>query len=89
MDTMSFIQTSLIGGAATTAIVQFLKSRIIPLQFDKYPRLTAIITSLPVTLVTAQQSNITLSGDKEVVVALVISVIASATVIYNNLLNKS
>lgn len=89
MEAMSFIQSSLIGGAATTAIVQFLKSSIIPIQFEKYPRITAIATSLPVTLMSAYQAHISLTNNIQNIIALMIGTIATATVIYNNLLNKS
>lgn len=55
MQVIDFIQVILVGGVATTIAVQFLKSNFIPVQFSKYPRLTAFGVSLLATGVAVWQ----------------------------------
>lgn len=55
MQVIDFIQVILVGGIATTIAVQFLKSNFIPVQFEKYPRLTAFGVSLLATAVAVWQ----------------------------------
>lgn len=55
MEVVEFIQTILVGGVATTLAVQFLKSNFIPVQFEKYPRLTAFGAALVATGVAVWQ----------------------------------
>lgn len=56
MEVVEFLQTVLVGGVATTLAVQFLKSNLIPVQFQKYPRLTAFGASVIATLVAVWQN---------------------------------
>jgi len=55
MQVIDFIQVILVGGVATTIAVQFLKSNFIPVQFEKYPRLTAFGVSVLATVVAVWQ----------------------------------
>lgn len=55
MQVIEFLQVILVGGMATTLAVQFLKSNFIPVQFQKYPRLTAFGVSVLATGVAVWQ----------------------------------
>jgi len=55
MQVIEFLQVILVGGVTTTLAVQFLKSNFIPVQFEKYPRLTAFGVSVLATVVAVWQ----------------------------------
>lgn len=55
MQVIEFLQVILVGGVTTTLAVQFLKSNFIPVQFQKYPRLTAFGVSVLATVIAIWQ----------------------------------
>lgn len=46
MDLQTFIQSAVVGGGATSLATELLKSKYIPVQAQKYPRITAAIVSV-------------------------------------------
>lgn len=93
MEVVEFIQTILVGGLATTLAVQFLKSNLIPMRFQDYPRLSALGVAIVATLVTIWRECESLVGGCEALVnqpvdyvAAVIGVFLVATVAYNNVM---
>lgn len=93
MQVIEFIQTILVGGVATTLAVQFLKSNIVPLQFQKYPRLTAFGVSVVATGVAIwQKCQDVVAGCQTLVqqpldyAAAVAGIFLIAVVAYNNIL---
>lgn len=90
---INFIQVLLVGGFATTIAVQFLKSNFIPVQFQKYPRLTAFGVSILATVVAVwQQCQNVVAGCQTLLqqpldyVAATIGIFLVAIVTYNALL---
>lgn len=93
MEVVEFLQTILVGGFATTLAVQFLKSNLIPVRFQQYPRLTALGASIVATLVAVwQQCETVVEGCQALVqqpadyVAAVAGIFLIAVVAYNNVL---
>lgn len=90
----SLVVGGLVGGATVTALIQFMKSNFIPLQFaNKYPRTTTVITSIfaAIALTYAQcqagaQVCIELVKTPLGIVAGAIAVLIVAVIIYNNML---
>lgn len=93
MNVVDFLQTILVGGVATTLAVQFLKSHLIPVQFERYPRLTAFAVSVLATGVAVwQKCEDVVAGCQSLVqqpldyAAAVLGVFLIAVVTYNNVL---
>lgn len=93
MEVVEFIQTILVGGVATTLAVQFLKSNFIPVQFEKYPRLTAFAVSIVATIVAVwQKCQDVVAGCQTLLqqpldyAAAVAGIFLIAVVAYNNVL---
>lgn len=55
MGMVELIQTILVGGVATTLAVQFLKSKVIPVEFQRFPRLSALGVSVVAAVIAAYQ----------------------------------
>jgi hypothetical protein len=55
------VQYILLGGGATLVGTQILKSKYIPIQFEKYPRTTAAVVSLIAAVVTIYQAHIAIN----------------------------
>jgi len=92
---INFIQVILVGGFATTLAVQFLKSNFIPIQFQKYPRLTAFGVSILATAVAVwQQCQNIVAGCQTLVqqpldyAAAVAGIFLIAVVTYNAVLRE-
>lgn len=62
LDTATLAQVGgvLVGGGATILATQFLKSKYIPVQFEKYPRWTAGVISLVAAIITEWHAGIRL-----------------------------
>ncbi len=93
MDVVNFLQAILVGGVATTLAVQLLKSNFIPVQFQAYPRLTALGVSIVATAVTIwQQCQTVVAGCQAFLqqpvdyIAAVAGVFLIAVVTYNAVL---
>lgn len=55
MGIVELVQTILVGGVATTFAVQILKSKMVPVAFQNYPRLSAFGASIIASSVAAYQ----------------------------------
>jgi len=84
------IQTILLSGVAVSVATQILKSKYIPVAFQKYPRTTAAVASLIAScwVVYEKLGSIDLS-DWTRVVPLAISTLLVAAVTYNQILKPS
>lgn len=93
MQVIEFLQVILVGGFATTLAVQLLKSNFIPVQFQKYPRLTAFGASIVATGIAVWQKCESLVQGCQALVtqpldyaAAVAGIFLIAVVAYNNIL---
>lgn len=59
MDLLSFIQTVLLTGVATTMATELLKTKLIPIPAERNPRLTAIIVSVLASAFVVWQNIVT------------------------------
>lgn len=79
-----------LAGVAVSYATQVLKSQFVPVQFQKYPRLTAAVASLVASVVVVWQQNVPFSS-LEVVdwVKVVLSILLVAAIAYNTLVKGS
>lgn len=92
MAVVDLVQTILLSGVATTAATELLKSKYVPVQFSKFPRLTALGVSVVATLFVAWQQCNGLAGGCQGVfttpfdyAAAILGTLLVATVTYNNI----
>lgn len=92
MAVVDLIQTILISGVATTMATQLLKSKLVPVQFQKFPRLTALLVAIGSTVFVAyQQCNGLEKGCQGLFtnpmdyLAAVVGTLLVATLTYNNI----
>lgn len=81
----------IVSGVATSVAVEILKSKYIPVQFQKYPRLTALVVALVASVVAVYNSPVkTIIVDTPIEwVGLVAGVLIVASVTYNNIFKGS
>lgn len=86
MDFISFFQSIILGGTATTVMTEILKSPYIPANFQKYPRLTTGVVSLIAATIAVYNSGITLSSFHDVLswVEVILGTGAVAVFTYKN-----
>ena len=90
MDNQVFINSILVGGGATLIATQVLKSKLIPVQFQKYPRSTAAVLSLVAAIVAEYQAGLTVNiHDTPTLVGLFVGTLWVAISVYNHLQLKS
>lgn len=94
MSVIDLLQTILISGVATTVATELLKSKYIPVQFSKFPRITALVISIGATVFVAWQQCANLATGCQGILASPIDWIAAvlgtmlvATLTYNNIVN--
>lgn len=91
MGIVELIQTILVSGVAVTMATQFLKSRFVPIQFSRFPRLTALALSIVATAIavwqqcggTAESCQAYITGPVDYISAVLGSLLI-ATITYNN-----
>jgi hypothetical protein len=94
MGVVDLVQTMLVSGVATTVATQLLKSKYIPIQFQKFPRVTALFVSIGATVFVAwQQCNDLATGCSGLLTspidwtAAVLGTLLVSTLTYNNIVN--
>lgn len=91
MNGFTLLTGILVGGTATTLAVQLLKSKIIPVAFEKHPRWTAAAVSVIATVISMAQAGITVENigtDWLTWIAMGAGTLLVATSTYNNLVTK-
>ena len=90
MNTQVFLNSILVGGGATLLATQILKSKYIPIQFQKYPRTTAAVVSLIAAVVSEYNSGTSVNlHDLPTLTALFVGTLWVAINVYNHLQLKS
>lgn len=81
----------IVSGVGTSIAVEILKSKYIPVQFQKYPRLTATVAALIASIIAVYNSPIqTISIDTPIEwVGVVAGVLIVASITYNNIFKGS
>lgn len=90
MDTFNLLNGVLIGGGATIIATQILKSRYIPIAFEKHKQWTTAAVSLVAAIITEYQSGITVNvNDISQLVAVFVGTLWVAISVYNHLKSGS
>lgn len=87
MNIVTLFTNILVGGGAVVLAVQLLKSRFIPLPFQKYPRSTTAVASLLASVLTVAQAQVSLNiHDVGQVVSVFVGTLWVAVSVYNHLI---
>lgn len=89
MENSTLLAGVLLGGGASVLATQLLKSRLIPVGFEHYPRSTAAMVSLVASIITEWQANVTISFHNLSSLGVVfVGTLWVAVSVYNHLLNS-
>lgn len=88
MQNYTLLSGILLGGGASMLATQLLKSKFVPIQFEKYPRATAAIVSLIASIITEWQANVVINLHSLPSLGVVfVGTLWIAVSVYNHLLN--
>lgn len=80
--------TVIVAGVATTIATSLLKSKLIPVAFQNFPRLTAFVVSIIASVIAYSQKGIQISTfavDPVQSVSYILAVFLMASITYNNI----
>lgn len=92
MDFVSLFQSIIIGGVTVTIATQLLKSHLIPVQFEAYPRLTALGASIVASVIALYNNGVTLAtvgSEWQTWATVIAGTLITAAVTYNSIVKRS
>lgn len=90
MDAQALLTSVLAGGGATVVATEILKSKYVPVAFEKYPRATAVVVSLVSAVIAEYQAGVNIDLHNVAQLAAVfVGTVFVAVSVYDHLVKKS